>query len=780
MLRHLGQLPTKDKQPNLAETQEKKTPEEIKEKIETLARELSEERQQQSKKLQIPTPPPSPPSCVPEPTNVTFEDHVAEIADKADEEPSINTSELRSTFDYTFDYSISDTTRAQFAAGLAVRMVTLPYEMTRVVIKGIPVKLTSQELEWYLRAYGSVLHCEVTRNHPTTGTPAGFVRFSHHQQALAAIQALDNQPGLGSNTLLTAHFDKSLVPNITSTNIITNTVILRWKPPPLRLRLYYKEPRVARQEVDVINRRPFDGRPLRAILTSSQHVVFVEGLSRNADLREIVRRHSPDKAPNFLDEYDHAKAMEETETMVKEAPGLRQHIVKEGEGVTTIAAHFHSPEGAREFYEKMNGAEISWRKAARFIVILARDLLYVITRIKYEALREQIDALKRRLAQAGISLRVLIPPEHRYHCHIRITGGRWLQHFKPLIDAVIHGEVVKKDGQAYWDTDLELLHGPEIFTDCPVTGVRVLTDARHRQITVHGFDKGRAIAIKHLFRRTESLKRQIYTFRFPRWQLTYWADTGNGGRVLIGEFGRNRVIMDARACRITVAGDRAGRWLDKLSDRAPRKNDRRYPVGGRRTRCPVCLERPVEGVTLPCKHEYCGACLSRYLSSATQPGASFPFQCFGSEDKCKSPIPLTVIRRHFDHDQFELAMRRSFEFHMKTHPEEFRHCPTSDCTQMYRVQKKSDASYTARHCINCLAKFCPSCFSEGAHDGQTCAEHEVYLRQQAVREEELVEEWVRNLGGRTCPKCNMGLIKDGGCAHVQVRPSLLFLSSDEC
>lgn len=322
-----------------------------------------------------------------------------------------------------------------------------------------------------------------------------------------------------------------------------------------------------------------------------------------------------------------------------------------------------------------------------------------------------------------------------------------------------------RDGVPLWDNDLELLYGSPVFSDISITGVHIWADARRKRITVFGLDERRASAIRQIHRRVAMLKGNLYSRNFPRWQFPYWDNTAL--RILEKELTKDNIFVDSRSCRVLVRGERAKKWLHIVAEQAPRRPPRPPSAEEGSVQCPVCLTTPVDPITMLCKHQYCKACLSRYLVSATQPGASFPFRCFGSNSNCNNLIPIHIFRKLLSHDQIETAMGRSLEYYVNLRPEEYRQCPTSDCTQIHRVHKKSDSPEVAQHCHSCLVKFCASCFAEGGHDGRTCTQHAEYREQLLRDQDKEVEGWIKSLGGRACPKCNMGLIKDGGCAHVQ-------------
>ncbi|KAG8841305.1 hypothetical protein FRB91_005155, partial [Serendipita sp. 411] len=92
-------------------------------------------------------------------------------------------------------------------------------------------------------------------------------------------QSQSQQPFTLPSTL-SASFSKTIAPNQPSTTMVSDTVLIRWDIPRPRIRVYYKEGRVARRELEVINRRMFFGRKLLArFFGASKNVILVEGVS---------------------------------------------------------------------------------------------------------------------------------------------------------------------------------------------------------------------------------------------------------------------------------------------------------------------------------------------------------------------------------------------------------------------------------------------------------------------------------------------------------------------
>ena len=740
--------------------------------IERLARELSSESSktaqlpiipppsqpvlssESGKKVQLPiTPPPSPPVVahqIPEPTLTE---------DQAPRDISTSTYPPES-----WDLPILDSTNVRYRDGLAVEMVTAPFEPTRIVISGISANVERHELDWYLLPFGRVTYSKLKQEDSEPMSKTARVEFAHHQEAENAIHGLDGRLGLATDTPLVAEYDTDIAPNLTRVNIVTDTIIIRWEIPTPKLRLYYRNPRVAREEVDVIKRRLFHGRRLQATLWDSQHVIIVEGLERKSDLQEIIRRHSPDKDPEFLEDYyDHSQAMEQIRSLFQ-GTNLRNFDVQEREKGVVIYLNFLSQSDAQGVLKSFRSLDLPWRAAARLCVIHAWKLVYVIQSEKIVALQASIDDLAAKLRQVDIRLRIFVPTGHSNFRHVQVSGGNHIKSYKPMIDSILVGHAVSRKGKPLWDADLVRISGPSLFSKLGLEDIHVYADSRRQRIMLSCSNDRREAATQRIYRVFDQAKQRLHSHTFQRWQLRYFLEAY--WNTIVPRLGAQAVFIDTRTCKITASGTLARNHLNQIVSEAPQINPRGQAPKPTGAQCPVCLDMPSRPVSLLCQHQFCELCLTQYLLSSSQPGATFPIRCFGDEGRCTLNIPLNIIRRLLTHDQLDLAASRSLKSYVDSRPKEYRYCPTNDCPQIFRIRPQTDTLESAEQCPSCLNKFCMSCFLEG-HNGITCAKALENQRFAMEDEAPVVEEWFRNMGGRKCPKCKMGLVKDGGCAHVQ-------------
>ncbi|KAG8797859.1 hypothetical protein FRC17_007632, partial [Serendipita sp. 399] len=489
-----------------------------------------------------------------------------------------------------------------------------------------------------------------------------------HQPPTVSTTKILKQITLPSN--LSASFAKTLAPNQPSTMMVSDTVLIKWDIVRPRLRLYYKDTRIARREIDVINRRAFFGRRLRAqFLNSSRNVVIVEGVSIPAEAAaaaigkgvpgeeegggegekvkamreegewpeekmgeeviEFRRRHCPDGQIRVFDdgyvheevmqfmrgflqtEQERSKALEEVErtmigwdegveSAVNAAKadlkvGLKHFDIKEclsppgsssssrlsstppsvagskqgslapcPQGSVTIHVRFHNSSAASAFYKSLRAlvAPLPWKRDGRLITVLSSDLLYVMTVEKFDMLSSQIELLRTRLGAAQLRVHVITPSGHPGYRHVKITGGGHKRAFKPMIDALLIGEVIKQDAsratssdastsngpslgekstsdidainskgaargdlKPLWDAELDFLYGMQNIVESvrlpPET--QILIDRTRRQLLVFGPSPiRRNLARERLLQKFEDVKGRLKVVTFDRYLLRYY------------------------------------------------------------------------------------------------------------------------------------------------------------------------------------------------------------------------------------------------------------------
>lgn len=172
-----------------------------------------------------------------------------------------------------------------------------------------------------------------------------------------------------------------------------------------------------------------------------------------------------------------------------------------------------------------------------------------------------------------------------------------------------------------------------------------------------------------------------------------------------------------------------------------------------RSVCPVCFTEASVPTILTCGHTWCTSCLESYLVSAVE-NKSFPLTCLGDDASCTERISIILAKKILSGEDFASLCDASFWSYVHARGDQFHHCPTPDCAQVYRAVSGS----VILQCPSCLVRICSGCHAE-AHDGLTCEE-----RDQA--EDKLYHEWAATHDVKNCPGCKTPIERSEGCNHM--------------
>lgn len=162
--------------------------------------------------------------------------------------------------------------------------------------------------------------------------------------------------------------------------------------------------------------------------------------------------------------------------------------------------------------------------------------------------------------------------------------------------------------------------------------------------------------------------------------------------------------------------------------------------------CAVCWTDSQNPVQMKCCHVYCVECFEHPCRSrASAIEREGRICCQGDQGMCEVAFSLEEIQEHLSSAAFEGVLEDSFASYIRRHPQDFRYCPTPDCSQVYRGSS-SARIYT---CSKCLCTTCTSC--NIAHDGMPCAEY----KDRESGGIEAFQRWKQKSGVKDCPKCQM-------------------------
>ncbi|RYP54640.1 hypothetical protein DL770_010955 [Monosporascus sp. CRB-9-2] len=173
--------------------------------------------------------------------------------------------------------------------------------------------------------------------------------------------------------------------------------------------------------------------------------------------------------------------------------------------------------------------------------------------------------------------------------------------------------------------------------------------------------------------------------------------------------------------------------------------------------CVACGESKhfAELARAPCRHEYCGECLSRLFEGATVDETLFPPRC------CRQPIPLQQNLVFLDAAVAQRFRRKAVEFSTPNRT----YCHNRRCrafvppSRYVRDDGDKRGIAVAARCGECGARTCTEC-KGAAHGGGDCP-NDVQLQQ--------VIQLAREQGWQRCQNC-WGMVElNMGCNHMTCR-----------
>lgn len=177
------------------------------------------------------------------------------------------------------------------------------------------------------------------------------------------------------------------------------------------------------------------------------------------------------------------------------------------------------------------------------------------------------------------------------------------------------------------------------------------------------------------------------------------------------------------------------------------------------TDCPICLCPVDESDVIRleyCGHAYCRMCLANMMQNAVS-NKEFPINC--SAEACNKPLVMRDLNMQLKLGvvKMQVLLEAALDCFIVKNNAKFRYCITPNCPMVYRVTDKEESF----HCTQCSTLICTACHLK-YHEGMTCAMYKAALKDQSLK------NWLEANPGmrKLCPKCKVGIEKDGGCNHI--------------
>jgi len=667
-----------------------------------------------------------------------------------------------------------------YSAGLDVLNLITGFETCTLRIGNLPLDVKEDDLHVLLTDQGFVNHFHfVIKKRSDCRLEAHIVTDIAAGRAIAS--GLDGVEFQEETLVVEMSATNSLEGMSAATGQSSEVLTISWHAPSARYVAEYVDIATANAKVGELNRSIYGGRRIKVQMNAQPRGRFVRNLRLNAiKINNLPPSVSDEDVIGFTRSISVKRltiggtfgitySIEQIARLVQDdieraVPGGLQKFDDPPstctmDGVVSARAHFSSWDEAHTAYTRLSDR----RYGNQSVWLRLPDPMHftlVIPLEQYKAQKAQWDSLLSSIKDRRAC--TLNFRDTGNVVHIRLSGSvkEATGALKVRVENLARGD--KVDG---WHRSLGFPGNSFVTRVRSKTGAYLRADWKQQSLKVYGapqaVDHAREM-IKGELNRLASLD---HTVTIARHSVGFFVREGI--QELKETLGENNVRFAMSSRKITVSGGEEARYaLDRLITLSQKGNCGlpNAPQGSQT--CPICYDSLSSPHQLVCGHTYCVACLRHFISSALE-SDQLPLTCLGDEAQCRVPIAIPTIQQFLPPASFNRLLEAAFDAYIAKHPEEFKHCKTPDCTQIYRVVQAGAAPQTL-HCPSCFSAVCNGCH-EDAHDGLSCAESKA--QRDPVEQERLNDVWIASQSGRVkrCPQCNVLIEKVDGCNQITCR-----------
>ncbi|KAI8716827.1 hypothetical protein NCS52_00977100 [Fusarium sp. LHS14.1] len=422
-------------------------------------------------------------------------------------------------------------------------------------------------------------------------------------------------------------------------------------------------------------------------------------------------------------------------------------------------AVFFEESHARNAATSLDGKRLPFSKSRRLSTTLVTVVKFDVLPRVYEVVQDQINAHKRSWEDQNIDF-AAIPPRGSYvTLQLKGCDRESMAKAKHELELILAGEVMRQRGKNIWHSSFN--NTGEAYETLKTIekelGIAIVRDGWLSQFRVFGAEGRQALVAKTLNRLIKDIS-SPHVIRLDQLSEFCWA-VGGGLEEIQSQLGQEKAAFDESSDSILIQGsedDLAQAKLIMARGQARASGDSLKP----KQYCQICFWVAEEPVMTSCNHSYCDHCFVGMCEAmATNPG-EFCITCEGDAGKCRKVFELAEIRSLLLSETFDKILEESFTSFVQRHQDQFRYCPTPDCSQVYRATSRTEKEPPEFTCNNCLASICTACHA--AHPALTCAEHQDH----ASGGLQALNKLKKKLGVQDCPRCQTSLEKIAGCDHI--------------
>ena len=677
----------------------------------------------------------------------------------------------------TLQMVVSGSNLVTFAPGLEIKYLITGFDLCKITIRKLPKTATPTEISNIFREQGMADAMFQPLSEPKIEgefkVAEYLVRKEEAQVLSVGLKGLEFRENilefdLGSNTSW-----GSMTTSWGQGDDASRTLTLLWSRPSARIIATYhtlEEAQRRARELDgqslhgrklsaTMNSRP-DGPAARFWVESSIRIGNLSPTTTTADVQVLSEAHTVRAVKSNL--YDFDVFLERLKAILNQrgcVEGSFQTVDMDSTRVKAVAV-FPNHAALEAVEAALKGAVMG----PRITVIVPPEHRYSITIPvpQYRAQKGQWDEMTEAATGGKAFVRVR-EQKKGLAVFINVEGSdpKAVGQLKVRVEGLVAGERL---GSEYWHTTY-LWKGKDICDSVlSCTGVYVSVDRRVHALKVYGKGEGLDRAKRMIGEDIARLKGMEVELSVPRASFKFLLRTGL--QILKDSYGEENVTLSVgergfAGLKVRGGDDALHQARKLIKDAAAAAHlgldlAQETPSG---TVCPICYDTPSPpAVLLVCGHSYCDPCLHHYLTNAAT-SDNFPLVCMGDEAKCKSPLPISLIKRFLPEPHFTHLVNAVFSSYIQRNPSRYKYCTTPDCEQIYQC----DPIQKFHQCPSCFSRICSGCNAE-AHDGMTCEERRI--QSDPAEQDRLNIEWAQVNNVKRCPSCALFVEKRDGCNHM--------------
>ena len=679
----------------------------------------------------------------------------------------------------TLDRVVFDNTKVIFGAGCEVKQVITALESCRVLISNLPAWATKEELEGFLTRAGfnrEAFYVLVLRISVDRDTQEAGVIFDDTRHAKTVVEVLDKEEYFGEP--LKFELAPAVKPGQMDdwTYNRSSYLEITFNAPSKQVQVIYPTVGDAIEKVKALNGGMCGGRNVRVTMARAPGPTETWRYIRNSIVISNVALDTPESEiqefaePFSMKIFGHRwfkvdVALQRLEEHMRTVGGLKpgdfdvtRNIRR---GRIFVRGRFDVWEQADRVWQSLQETDLEFLTLGHAQTFLAFPHQYSlhVPLEHYDAQKEIYDRLESQHGRDRAAH--IVATRYNTLCLIQVVGidKKAVGALKLKVERIARGEVVE-----VWDRYFVNWQGEAFFGRLlRQHGAYVRPDRTKQVLRVYGSGEAIRCARREIGEQMKTLAALDYQMTIEDRCIGFFIRTGM--EVLGDLLGEDNVWFHttSRPYFVSVRGGHdAEHALQKLVSEAL-KRPLRPPLLDRSQTCPLCFEEPTQSFPLACRHVYCNGCLKHLVISATD-GKNLPIRCIGNQGRCKTPISLPVIERFISPARLSQLFENAFRVYLEQHPNEYRFCPTPDCTQIYRVSKEDSAVI---QCPACLIETCSHCHKT-PHHGLTCEESTLIGSKSG--QELLLDRWAKGHPNvKKCPDCGVLIEKVDGCNHIHCR-----------